>query len=161
MLAFVAAALAPVCAMALWYLYGGFVAHDAGDSYIWVRTSHFAFLCLIVSMVAVMALGTPAYLILRGRPTLRWWGAWLAGFFLAAIPFGLLTFPGLTPNPGQFMEVEGVKMVVDGVPTLAGWLGYLKSVAFFGACGTLSAAAFWAVSGLGRRKPVQTVSSGV
>lgn len=151
--AFVAAALAPAGAVMLWYLYDQFTRFDAGDPHIWVRTSGVASLCLVVSMAAVLVIGAPAYLVLRGRPGLRWWGVWLAGFLLAAIPFGLLTFPHLTPNPGEFMAVEGVKLVVDGVPTLAGWIDYLESVVLFGACGTLASAVFWAVSWCGNKAP--------
>lgn len=159
-LAFGAAALAPAGAVTVGYLYDQFVRFDAGDPYIGVRTSGVASLCLVVSTAAVLVIGAPAYLALRGRPGLRWWGAWLAGFFLAAIPFGLLSFPHLTPNPGEFMAVNGVKRVVHGVPTLAGWINDLEGVVLFGACGTLSSAVFWAVSGTGRRKPVQPVPQG-
>lgn len=150
-LAFVAAALAPVGAMTLWYLYDQFARFDAADPYIWVRTRGFALLCLAVSTVGVLVLGIPAYLALRGRPALRWWGVWLAGFLLAAVPFGLLTFPDLASNPGEFMEAGGVKLVVNGVPTLAGWINYLEGVVFLGACGTLAAAVFWVVSGIGKK----------
>lgn len=151
-LAFAAAALAPAAALTLWYLYGQFATFDAGDPYIWVRTRGFAILCLAVSMVCVFVVGVPAYLVLRGRPALRWWGAWLAGFLLAAIPFALLTFPRLTANPGEFMAADGVQLIVDGVPTFAGWIQYLGGVALFGAFGTLAAAAFWAVGGMGSKR---------
>lgn len=148
-LAFAGAALAPAGALTLWYLYGQFATFDAGDPYIWVRTRGFGILCLAVSMVCVLVLGVPAYLALRGRPALRWWGAWLAGFFLAAIPFALLTFPGLS---AEFVAADGVQLIVDGVPTFAGWVNYLGGVALFGACGTLAAATFWAVGGMGSKR---------
>ncbi|MBU6247495.1 MAG: hypothetical protein KGN77_07035 [Xanthomonadaceae bacterium] len=150
-LAFVAAALAPVGAITLLYLYDQFTKLDAGDPYIWVHTRGFALLCLTVSTVSVLVLGIPAYLALRGRSAMRWWGAWLAGFLLTAVPFGLLTFPDLASNPGEFMEAGGVKLAVNGVPTLAGWTHYLEGVVFLGACGALAAAVFWMVSGMGKK----------
>lgn len=159
--AFVGAALAPAVAMTLWYLYDQFARFDASDPYIWVRTRGFALLCLIVSMVGVMVLGIPAYLALRGRPLMRWWGVWLVGFVLAAIPFCLFTIPSFISLSGSSMVADGVQLIADGVPTLAGWFRYLEGVALFGACGTFSAAVFWAVSGMGKRKYVQSVLRGV
>lgn len=38
-----------------------------------------------------------------------------------------------------------VQTVVDGVPTLAGWLSYANAVAGMGAFGTVGGLAFWVV----------------
>jgi len=39
-------------------------------------------------------------------------------------------------------SIDGVRTIVNGVPTLAGWMQYLESVSFFGACGAAAAATF-------------------
>ena len=144
-IAFAAAVLAPTCALALWYLYGQFVAFDSGDPYIWVRTRGFLLLCLAISAGHVIVLGIPAYLVLRWRGALRWWSALLSGFVLGAIPVGVLSWPLRYPDLKSSATVNGVQTMIDGIPTMAGWLQYLGGLSFFGACGAFAAAAFWLV----------------
>jgi hypothetical protein len=39
--------------------------------------------------------------------------------------------------------IDGVQTMIEGVPTLAGWLQYLEGVFFFGACGACGGLFFW------------------
>ncbi|WP_379655436.1 hypothetical protein [Pseudoxanthomonas sp. UC19_8] len=144
-IAFVAAALAPTCALGLWYLYGQFATFDSSDPYIWIRTRGFLLICLVISAAHVVALGIPAYLLLRWRRALRWWSALLSGFVLGAVPVGIFSWPLRYSGPGSSSSVNGVDTMVDGIPTMAGWVQYLGGISFFGACGALAAAAFWVV----------------
>jgi len=145
-IAFVAAILAPVIAIVAWYLFGQFSMFDSSDPYIWVRTRGFFFICLVISAAHVMALGIPAYLLLRWRGLFRWWSVLLAGFALGSIPAGVFSWPLRYAGSRSSASVNGVETMIDGVPTLAGWLQYAEGISFFGACGLGAAAVFCAVT---------------
>jgi hypothetical protein len=147
-IAFAVAVLAPALGLGGWYLYEQFATPPSDDPYIWVRTRWFFIICFNISAAHVVALGIPAYFLLRWRSALRWWTALLAGFVLGALPMAVFSWPLRYANPENFLSVNGVEMMVNGVPTMAGWLQYLKGVSFFGACGLVAAAAFYAVRGV-------------
>lgn len=151
-IAFVAAVLAPVLALVGWYIYGQFAMFDPNDPYIWVRTRGFFVICLAISAAHVIALGIPAYFVLRWRGLLGWWSALLAGFVLGAIPAAVFSWPLRYASPGSHASADGFKTVVNGAPTMAGWLQYLGGVSFFGACGLAAAAAFCVVRGMSPNK---------
>lgn len=146
--AFIAAILVPVAALVAWFLYGQFSMFDSNDPYIWVRTRGFFFICLTVSAAHVIALGIPAYLLLRWRGLLRWWSVLLVGFTLGSIPAGVFSWPLRYAGSRSSASVNGVDTMIDGVPTMAGWLHYVGGASFFGACGLVAAAAFCAVRGM-------------
>ena len=146
--AFVAAVLTPTLALVGWYLYGQFAMFDADDPYIWVRTRGFLIICLAVTAAHVITLGIPAYFLLRWRGLLRWWSALLTGFVLGAVPAGIFSWPLRYASPGSYASANGIDTMVNGVPTMAGWLQYLGGVSFFGACGLVAAAAFCVVRGM-------------
>lgn len=152
-IAFVAAILAPVIAIVAWYLYGQFSMFDLSDPYIWVRTRGVFFICLAISAAHVMALGIPAYLLLRWRGLFRWWSALLAGFALGSIPVGVFSWPLHYAGSRSSASVNGVETMIDGVPTMAGWLQYVEGVSFFGACGLGAAAVFCAVHSMSLGNP--------
>jgi hypothetical protein len=143
--AFLTAILVPVGLMAGWYLWGQFAIFKPDDPYIWIRTGHFLILCALISAAFVLALGIPAYLLLRWCNAVRWWSTIASGFVLGAAPIAIFTWPLQYPK-GASASFDGIATLVNGTPTFAGWLQYLESVAFFGACGAASATAFWLVA---------------
>jgi len=144
-LAFLAAILAPTCLMTGWYLWSQFATFKPDDPYIWVRTENFSMLCALISAAYVIVLGIPAYLVLRWRNSVRWWPTFGSGFVLGSAPVAVLTWP-LRNSRGASATIDGVRTLIDGVPTFAGWLQYLYSAAFFGACGAVAATAFWLIA---------------
>lgn len=155
-IALLAAILLPACGMALWYLYEQFQVFAPDDPYIWVRTRSFFLMCLIASVAYVMALGLPAFLILKRFNAIRWWSTIGMGFLLGAIPFALFTWPLRYPELQTSASVGGVQTMINGIPTLAGWLQYLAGLSSLGACGAVGALAFWLVW---RDKPQPTVQA--
>jgi hypothetical protein len=145
-LAFVAAILAPVLLLTLWYLYGQFQVFESHDPYIWLRTRNFFILCLVIAGAHVVVLGLPTYLVLRRLRALRWWSLIGSGFVLGAIPFALYVWPLRYAYLHSSSTSDGVITMVDGHVTLAGWLQYASGVSFMGACGAVAALAFWLVS---------------
>jgi hypothetical protein len=70
-------------------------------------------------------------------------GAVIVGAFLiGALPGGLLTWP-MNPSLKTTEAVDGVATIVDGVPTLAGWLSYLKLLGIAGSLGAIGGFVFW------------------
>lgn len=142
-IAFAAAILAPAIVVTAWYLFGQFATFESSDPYIFIRTRTFSLFCIALAALHVGVLGIPAYLILRWRRALRWWSLLSSGFILASIPIAIVSWP--LRYGEQSSSVNGVQTMIEGVPTVAGWLQYLGAVSFFGACGFLGAAAFWLV----------------
>ena len=58
----------------------------------------------------------------------------------------IFTWPLRYPEMKTSASVNGVKTMIDGVPTLDGWLQFLQGVSFLGVCGTAGALAFWLVA---------------
>jgi hypothetical protein len=121
-----------------------------GDDYGWLRTRNVSVLALGVSAAHVLVLGVPTFLALNWRNAIRWWSSLLAGLVLGAIPLGIAWWPldysGLKSSASH--SSFGGKMVytmIDGVPTLAGWIEYLVSVAAMGLLGALGGISFWLV----------------
>ena len=64
-------------------------------------------------------------------------------FAVGAVPDGVLTWPMQHPELHTSASVDGVLMIIDGVITAAGWVGYVKPVIYCGMLGALGGLAFW------------------
>lgn len=109
---------------------GGFIIPG-----IWLAT-------FAVTLAHAVVLGLPIALVYRAE---RWQWPGLAvvtGFLIGAVPMGFVTWPVET-RPGASTWVNGVVVSVDGIPTLAGWLDFLRFLGVFGALGAVGALAFW------------------
>lgn len=142
-LAFLSAAALPALLMILWYLYGQYQTFEPDDPYIWIRTGNFAALCFFISSAFVLLLGLPAYFVLLWLKLIRWWSTLGAGFILASVPMAIFTWPLKYPELRTTASVNGVHTMIDGVPTMAGWVQFSQGVLFLGVCGLIAALAFW------------------
>lgn len=143
---FILTALAPALLVTAWYLYGQFEVFGISDEYIWVRTSGFLSWCFIVSSGHVLFLGMPAYLLVRRFSVVRFWSTIVGGFLLGSIPIAIFTWPLRYPLQKVSSTSNGVQTMIDGVPTMAGWLEYIGAFSFFGVCGAVAAMVFWVVA---------------
>ena len=90
-----------------------------------------------------LVLGLPIFLIL-------WWKRWVnaiscvCGGFLIAAASGIVPQWPMGPE-GNSASVRGVPLVVDGVPTVAGWIDFLQILIFLGAFGAIAGIAFWLI----------------
>jgi hypothetical protein len=106
-----------------------------------IETLLVARLTLIVALAHVFILGLPLFLFLRSRMQVGLGTCAIGGFLVGAIPFGAMTL--LAMFGLQSALTGGKATVVDGIPTLAGWIEWLwnsGSVGLFGIAGGL---AFW------------------
>ena len=101
---------------------------------------------LIFSAPFVLLLGLPMVWLLAKLRYLRWWPLALVGAIAGALMIGWRG-PGSDPGTsyggswyGQYRQ-----FVVNGEPTVYGWLSYLQSLVVFAAHGLLGATAmYWA-----------------
>lgn len=138
-IAFVSAFVCPALMITAWYLHGQCAILEADDPYIWIRTRGFFFLCLIFSAGFVLLLGVPSYFLLRKFDKIHLWSTLLAGFILSAVPMAIFSWPSRFTNA----SLNGVQTVIDGIPTIAGWLQFIGGITFIGGCGIAGAFAFW------------------
>jgi hypothetical protein len=144
--AFVAAVLLPTFVVITWYLYGQFAMFEPDDPYIWVRTGRMLEICLSTATAYVVILGVPAFLLLRKLRGIRWWSTIGTGFILGSLPVAILTWPLRYPELRTSASVDGVQTMVDGTPTVAGWVQYASGFSTVGFLGAVGALAFWVVS---------------
>jgi hypothetical protein len=99
-------------------------------------------LAFAVTLGHSMILGLPVALLYRAKRWTRLSVAVVGAFLIGALPAGFVTWP-LSLSLRTTASVDGVATIIDGVPTLAGWLGYLQSLATFGALGAVGGVVFW------------------
>ena len=90
-------------------------------------------------------LGVPIFLVFRAKHWVNLASCIVAGFVIGAIAVGVLAWPLRFPALHTTGSVDGVPTIINGVPTLAGWLNYVELLVLFGAFGALSGFVFWCV----------------
>ena len=102
-------------------------------------------LTFLVAFAHAVGLGLPLFLIFRKKRLVNFISCGGIGFIVGALPIGVLSWPlAYWRAPGQ-ASINGVPTVVDGLPTAAGWLYYVQTLAYFGLFGALAGLIFWTV----------------
>jgi hypothetical protein len=96
----------------------------------------------IAALAHALILGLPLYLLLRSLHRLGIVSCALAGFVIGAAPFGILDLISMVGV--QNASTAAKPTVVNGVPTLAGWVEYAYAVGFMGLLGLAGGVTFWA-----------------
>jgi hypothetical protein len=96
-----------------------------------------------IALGHAVILGLPLALLFHAKRWINAISSIGAGFLVGILPAGIFTWP-LLHGPDQ-ASVDGVPTVVDGMPTLAGWISYAQFLAFLGACGALAGLTFWLI----------------
>lgn len=95
-----------------------------------------------VAVAHALLLGLPLFLLVRRmRSRVGIVACVLGGFVVAAIPFGILAL--ISMFGVQTASSGGQPTVVNGVPTLAGWVQYVRIVGLAGLLGLVGGLAFW------------------
>jgi hypothetical protein len=108
------------------------------------------FIVAIVAFVASLghvALAIPGLLLLSRTRQFKAWTICLLGFFFGCLPMSIWSWPLKASLRGASdSHWDGEKIVnsmIDGSPTLVGWVSYGEGVLSMGALGALSGAVFW------------------
>jgi len=140
----IVAIIFPSLLFILWVLLVDASVNDLSNTYFWKEIGSLFMISIFVSGAYVLILGLPSYCLMQWLGAIRWWSIAILGFILASIPLGILTWP-LDLSGGYSASYNGIQTVIDGIPTLEGWLKFLYGTSLFGALGAVSAMAFWAV----------------
>lgn len=140
-----AAALLPTCLQIIYFAGLEFASpYPNSDVLLFI-----ALVAFIVSLSHVVLLGFPGLLLLSKMRQLRGWSICLLGFLAGCLPVGLWAWPLKSSLRGASdSHWDGEKMVssmVNGIPTLVGWLNYVEGVMLMGVLGAISGLAFWIV----------------
>lgn len=103
---------------------------------------------LVISAAHFLLLGLPVLLVLKRFSYLTFPLVVAIGFLSASIPSAIKLWPLPDGDFVGFTEAElfgmTIKKTINGIPTLWGWVIYLKNVFFVGAAfGLPSALSFW------------------
>ncbi|RZI70582.1 MAG: hypothetical protein EOP13_20575 [Pseudomonas sp.] len=104
----------------------------------------YSFLPAVFAVPFVLFIGIPVTLVLVHYGKLRWWPLGMIGFVAAALPIAL-SGPGggAGHSSGGNWHGKPVDFIVNGEPSLYGWLNYLESTCFFGLHGLVGATVFY------------------
>jgi hypothetical protein len=104
----------------------------------------FARLTFIVALAHALILGLPLFFFLRSIHRLGIASCVLAGFLVGAVPFGVLDL--ISMFGVQSASTGGTPTtIINGLPTLAGWIEYAYAVSFTGLFGLAGGVTFWVV----------------
>ena len=120
-----------------------------GDDYGWARIRNFGLMALYISAGHVLVLGVPLFVVMYIKNIIYWWSSILVGFILGCIRVGIWSWPlRYLELKSSSIHWDGEKMVqtmIDGAPTLAGWVSYISSVSFMGLFGAIGGLSFWLI----------------
>jgi hypothetical protein len=101
-------------------------------------------LAFAVALAHAIAIGLPLFALIYIGGRISFLACIAGGFAAGAIPMGLFTWP-LLPWSRSSTSVNGVDLIVNGIPTAAGWVSYAKGLMLFGGLGILGGLVFWIV----------------
>ena len=147
-LALLAAALAPA-GLFLVPMGAALLKGDGYDAAAWSGFSRWLVIVMGTSLLYVVFLGVPVFLLLRWRRAIRWWSATAAGFVVAGLPIAYSLWPhqyaDMQTTASHWNGERMVHTMIDGVPTQEGWLEYGAAIASFGLLGAIGGFAGWLV----------------
>jgi len=107
-----------------------------------VMLAAYALVVAIVHLLPAAAL----YLALAWRKKVDGVTCALSGFVIGSVPVAILTWPlQIPPRRGSSSGVQGIPTMIDGVPTLFGWILYAIPPLMCGALGVIGGCIFWQV----------------
>ena len=90
-------------------------------------------------MFHALILGFPIYLFLKKYFSFNYVFAGISGFIVGALPLAIFTWPLRLSATKSSSSLNGVQHMIEGIPTLAGWLSYIQGFMVFGCLGILGA----------------------
>ena len=118
----------------------------SSNDFPWHTLGPIFFYSVLFAAPFVLLLGLPLSLILWRFGQFKWWILATAGV-LATVAFSAWDLPGGDSGYsfGGSWNARYVEFVVAGVPTIYGWLNYLRSIAIFALHGFVGATVYYLV----------------
>jgi hypothetical protein len=100
-------------------------------------------LTFLVALAHAVVFGLPLFLFLRSKSCVGIIACALGGFVVGAVGPAMLGLLSMFGNASYNAWSGGRATIVNGVPTLAGWMEYAQSVGFVGIIGLGGGLTFW------------------
>jgi hypothetical protein len=100
-------------------------------------------LTFIIALAHAIVLGLPLFLFLSSKSRIGIIACSLGGFAVGASGLAVLGLFGMLGGGSYNAWTGGRATVVNGIPTLLGWLEYVQSVGFVGLVGLAGGLTFW------------------
>jgi hypothetical protein len=91
----------------------------------------------VIALAHAVLLGLPLFLVLQSKELVNVVTSVVLGFAVGAAPDGVLTWPMQHAAYIMIASVEGASTIIDGIPTAAEWVSYIKPVIYCGLLGAL------------------------
>jgi hypothetical protein len=115
-------------------------------------------LTFLVALGHAIVLGLPLFLFLRAKSLVGIMSCALGGFVVGAIGPALFGLMAMFGNASYNASSGGRATIVNGVPTLAGWIDYAQAVGYAGLIGLAGGLTFWLVMRLSGQIPPEPVT---
>lgn len=143
-----AAMLAPAALVIGYFVLGTLFHPDASSNpYAWEQVGYLSRIVLMISGLHVWALGLPIAAAAIWMQKVRWWVTVSAGLVVGCIPAAVvswpLKYPELKSTSSYWNGERMVETIVNGVPTMDGWIQFAAGTSAFGALGATGGLAFW------------------
>ena len=106
------------------------------------------FLTFSVALVYAVVGGLPAYFLARKLHLVNWWASIIGGFIIGAAPAAIFAWPihnNKATDAWNRNHKEIIDYVINGTPTMAGWLHYVNIFCGMGLLGMLGGFTAWLV----------------
>ncbi|MEM6582921.1 MAG: hypothetical protein AAF699_16695 [Pseudomonadota bacterium] len=97
----------------------------------------------LIALVHAVVLCVPLVAILWRKNRITAINSIVAGFGIGGAFVAVVTWPFLFSGMNSSASVNGVETIINGVPTAAGWLQYVKGIIYLGLFGAMGGLAFW------------------
>ena len=135
-IALIFCSLTPTLLVVAYFIIGAFFTSSL-DSVGQQLLSMSMFITFVAAGHAVI-LGLPTSIIVKCYMGFTYKVAALCGFLVGFLPIAIFTWP-LQYGLGSSSTINGVQTLVNGIPTMAGWLSYIQGAVIFGFLGLVSA----------------------
>ncbi len=135
-----AGSITPAIIVAVYFFFIGLFTSSLGEI-----ITEIPEMILLVSFVAgchTFLLGLPLYLIVKLYYKFTYKTSLACGFLIGALPLAIYTWPIRHTDMKFSSSYNGVQHMIDGVPTMSGWLSYIQGATTFGFLGLSGALMF-------------------
>lgn len=110
----------------------------------WAMDGRYFLPALAIVFAHTLFLAVPLYALLRWKQRISAATTIGGAFLIGCTPMAIWSWPlAYRELRGNVMDSRWGEIMVNGVPTTAGWLAYASGVLIFGAFGLLAGLVFW------------------